>query len=304
MLGHPCRCATLLTRSTRQHRPSTCPLSHQRHRHVDALGGYSVLGPWASWSCARWFMLSLLRWVPLGPWSGSLFTTAGWAHRAAVCEYVTAYTFLCAPCLRCYRLSLDLFFARVGRGHGALWRVVARVPVGPGAVRQRHWAMGSGLRASSVVSSRLAGAETEPAARRRDRPAVPARPTPSRHARRGAGRARRAAHKAARFQSEAAAANAKPKGNAIPLEHDLGLARFPPPPSYTVQARSRHARGTALQRTHGRTARTIWAMMQTDSHKSVHRAALRRARVTCASSWPRSTRSLPAVDQAIVESRP
>ena len=103
---------TLLTRSTRQHRPSTCPLSHQRHRHVDALGGYSVLGPWASWSCARWFMLSLLRcrWVPLGPWSGSLFTTAGWAHRAAVCEYVTAYTFLCAPCLRCYRLSLDSFF--------------------------------------------------------------------------------------------------------------------------------------------------------------------------------------------------
>lgn len=219
---------------------------------MDALGGYSVLGPWASWSCARWFMLSLLRcrWVPLGPWSGSLFTTAGWAHRAAVCEYVTAYTFLCAPCLRCYRLSLDSFF--VAWPWRALRAAVTSVdspdsPSGGQAVSRPGVTADSSL----LVS--------------------PHKAKPRRHYR------------------------------TIHRTHTT-RARFPPP-SYTVQARSvthgapHYSALTVAQR-------TIWAMMQTDSHKSVHRAALRRARVTCASSWPRSTRSLPAVDQAIVESRP
>lgn len=246
-------------------------------------GGVQCSGPLGVLElCAVVHAVSLA--LPLGA-PGSVvglavYDSPGWAHRAAVCEYVTAYTFLCAPCLRCYRLSLDSFSARVAMARSCARAGRASIRAGRGC---------SGLRASSVVSSRLAGAETEPAARRRDHPAVPCRGTP-----RGARGA----------QSEAAAAL---RGLSTALTPNSNTTRraVPPPQSYTVQARSvTHGapHDSALRLTVAQ--RTIWAMMQTDSHKSVHRAALRRARVTCASSWPRSTRSLPAVDQAIVESRP
>ena len=118
--------------------------------------------------------------APLGPWSGSLFTTAGWAHRAAVCEYVTAYTFLCAPCLRCYRLSLDSFSARV-----AMARSCARAEPEVGGPQRPTF--GPDVQRAPRLVSRVFSSR-----RRRDRacgpPTRPPRRAVSRHA---AGRARR-----------------------------------------------------------------------------------------------------------------
>lgn len=130
ILGQSCRCATLLTRSTRQHRPSTCPLSHQRHRRVDALGGQcsgalGVLelcgGPCClSCRCAGSAVgLAML----CQQVESSQKCISGWARRAAVREYVTAYTFLCTPCLRCTvsesRFRFSCRSRRRGRAEGA-----------------------------------------------------------------------------------------------------------------------------------------------------------------------------------------
>ena len=170
-------------------------------------GGVQCSGPLGVLElCAVVHAVSLA--LPLGA-PGSVvglavYDSPGWAHRAAVCEYVTAYTFLCAPCLRCYRLSLDSFSARV-----AMARSCARAE-DPRSGPQRSGRACSGPRASSVVSSRLAGAETEPAARRRDHPAVPGRGTP-----RGARGA----------QSEAAAARTRTIHRALTRL----VARSPPP---------------------------------------------------------------------------
>ena len=112
----------------------------------------------------------------------AVYDSPGWAHRAAVCEYVTAYTFLCAPCLRCYRLSLDSFSARV-----AMARSCARAEpeVGPATTNVRAGrAAGSAPRQSCLLVS--------PAPRPSLRPADATTPPCRVEARRGA----RAAHKA------------------------------------------------------------------------------------------------------------
>ena len=139
-------------------------------------GGVQCSGPLGVLElCAVVHAVSLA--LPLGA-PGSVvglavYDSPGWAHRAAVCEYVTAYTFLCAPCLRCYRLSLESFFARVAMARVAR-RSRRRSSRSPRAPRSSRRGLSPG-RDSSLLVSPHAGAETEPAARRRDRPAVPGR---------------------------------------------------------------------------------------------------------------------------------
>ena len=142
-------------------------------------GGVQCSGPLGVLElCAVVHAVSLA--LPLGA-PGSVvglavYDSPGWAHRAAVCEYVTAYTFLCAPCLRCYRLSLDSFSARV-----AMARSCARA--GRASIRGR----GPGVQRAPRLVSRVFSSR-----RRRDRacgpPTRPPRRAVSRHA---AGRARR-----------------------------------------------------------------------------------------------------------------
>ena len=199
-------------------------------------GGVQCSGPLGVLElCAVVHAVSLA--LPLGA-PGSVvglavYDSPGWAHRAAVCEYVTAYTFLCAPCLRCYRLSLDSFFARVAMARSCA-RAGQPAALGPQVSIRAGRAAGSAPRQSCLLVS--------PAPRPSLRPADATTPPCRVEARRGA----RAAHKA------------KPRRHYADYQLSTALtvtrlvARSPPPKATQYkrdQSRTGH-RTTAHSRSH------------------------------------------------------